>query len=401
MPLRRPHRLLLITLLLVLLALLAFGMTRLFGPQVRTLTVVEGAIRQAVVASGKVRSPQRSELAAQISGQVRAVNVVEGQAVTPGELLLTLDDRELQAAQAQAAAQLAQAELRLQQLQQLVEPLNQESRRQAEATLTQAKLQYQRVEALVARGFYSPNQLDDARRALTVAESQFAASRLQAGSNARGGSDYRLAQNAVTQARANLALAEARLAYATLVAPRAGTILNRLVEPGDSVQPGKVLLTLSPAGNTELVVQIDEKNLRGLALGQPAQVSADAWPDRNFPAQINYIGPAVDPLRGSVEVRLLVPQPPAYLKEDMTVSIDITTGANDKALLLPLEGVRGTPGDYWVLVIRDGVAVRQSVQLGLRNAAQQEILDGLAAGESVVASSETGIAAGDRVRARH
>ena len=282
-----------------------------------------------------------------------------------------------------------------------MEPLNQESRRQAEATLTQAKLQYQRVEALVARGFYSPNQLDDARRALTVAESQFAASRLQAGSNARGGSDYRLAQNAVTQARANLALAEARLAYATLVAPRAGTILNRLVEPGDSVQPGKVLLTLSPAGNTELVVQIDEKNLRWLALGQPAQVSADAWPDRNFPAQINYIGPAVDPLRGSVEVRLLVPQPPVYLKEDMTVSIDITTGTNDKALLLPLEGVRGTPGDYWVLVIRDGVAVRQSVQLGLRNAAQQEILDGLAAGESVVASSETGIAAGDRVRARH
>ena len=104
MPLRRPHRLLLITLLLVLLALLAFGMTRLFGPQVRTLTVVEGAIRQAVVASGKVRSPQRSELAAQISSQVRTVNVVEGQAVTPGELLLTLDDRELQAAQAQAAA---------------------------------------------------------------------------------------------------------------------------------------------------------------------------------------------------------------------------------------------------------------------------------------------------------
>ena len=178
-------------------------------------------------------------------------------------------------------------------------------------------------------------------------------------------------------------------------------MLTRNVEPGDTVQPGKTLLVLAPEAETELTVQIDEKNLRWLALGQPAQVSADAWPDRNFPAQINYIGPAVDPLRGSVEVRLLVPQPPAYLKEDMTVSIDITTGTNDKALLLPLEGVRGTPGDYWVLVIRDGVAVRQSVQLGLRNAAQQEILDGLAAGESVVASSETGIAAGDRVRARH
>lgn len=400
MPFRLPRPVVLVALLVLLIALLAFGILHLNGPAVRTLAVERGDIRQSVVASGKVRSPQRSELAAQISGQVRSVAVVEGQAVTPGEVLLTLDDRELRAAHAQAAAQLAQAELRLQQLNQLIEPLNQESQRQAAATLTQARQNYQRVETLVARGFYSPNQLDEARRALTVAESQFAASRLQAGSNARGGSDYRLAQNNVAQARANLALAEARLAYTELVAPRAGTILSRQAEPGDSVQPGKTLLTLSPAGDTELVVQIDEKNLRWLALRQAALVSADAWPDRHFPARVNYIGPAVDPLRGSVEVRLLVPEPPEYLKEDMTVSIDITTGERRDALLLPLEGLRGTAGEPWVLAVRDGVAVRQNVQLGLRDAGRGEIVEGLAAGEAVVVSGETRVAAGERVRGK-
>ncbi|WP_415036233.1 efflux RND transporter periplasmic adaptor subunit [Azonexus sp.] len=400
MSFRRPRSFLLFALLLVLLALLAFGLTRLFGPRVHTLSVDQGLIRQAVVASGKVRSPQRSELAAQISGQVRAVNVVEGQAVRPGEVLLILDDRELRAAQSQAAAQLAQADLRLQQLRQLVAPLNQESRRQAEATLTQAKQQFQRVETLVAKGFYSPNQLDDARRALTVAESQFAAANLQASSNAQGGSDYRLAESAVVQARAALALADARLAYTTLQAPRAGTILSRLVEPGDSVQLGKVLLTLSPEGDTELVVHIDEKNLRWLALGQNAQVSADAWPDQHFAATINYIGAAVDPLRGSVEVRLVVAQAPTYLKEDMTVSIDIRTGEKPDALRLPLDALRGSAGENWVLVLRDGVAQRQAVTLGLRDAQFCEVSEGLTAGELLIPARESTVLPGDRVRAK-
>jgi HlyD family secretion protein len=317
------------------------------------------------------------------------VHVVEGQPVAAGDLLIELDQRELQASAAQARAQLAQAELRVRQLQLLGEPLAQEAIRQAEANLTQAKRQFERVEALVAKGFYSPNQLDDARRALAVAESQAQSSRLQAQSNASGGADFKLAEAAVDQARAALAVAEAKLAYSRIVAPRAGTILARQVEPGDSVQPGKTLLSLSPAGVTELIVQIDEKNLRLLALDQAAMVSADAWPDRNFPARVSFIGPVVDAQRGSVEVRLSVDNPPDYLKQDMTVSIDIATGNRPNAVLLPLEGLRGNAGEPWALVVRDGSAVRQPLQLGLRSA-----------GEQVVPATNPRVAAGDRLRAR-
>ncbi|WP_306607576.1 efflux RND transporter periplasmic adaptor subunit [Azonexus sp.] len=397
--LRRPVVLIPVFLLFALLT--AILLRPLFGKAVDVLVAQHGDIRQSVVASGKVRSPQRSELAAQVSGQILAVHVIEGSQVAAGNLLIELDDREVKASVAQARTLLMQSELRLQQMRLLAEPLAREASRQAEANLTQARQQFARTEALVAKGFYSTNQLDDARRALTVAESQRQASQLQAGSNASGGGDYRLAEAAVEQARAGLELAQAKLAYTRILAPRPGTILARLAEPGDSVQPGKTLLSLSPAGATELLVQIDEKNLRLLALDQTARVSADAWPDRHFPARVSYISPAVDPQRGSVEVRLHVDNPPDYLKQDMTVSIDIETGSKQGVILLPAEGLRGSVLEQWVLVVREGRAVRQVVQTGLRNAGQVEIVAGLAAGDLVVPASNPRIAAGDRVRTGH
>ena len=397
--LRRPIVLIPVFLLFALLT--AILLRPLFGKAVDVLVAQHGDIRQSVVASGKVRSPQRSELAAQVSGQILAVHVIEGSQVAAGNLLIELDDREVKASVAQARTLLMQSELRLQQMRLLAEPLAREASRQAEANLTQARQQFARTEALVAKGFYSTNQLDDARRALTVAESQRQASQLQAGSNASGGGDYRLAEAAVEQARAGLELAQAKLAYTRILAPRPGTILARLAEPGDSVQPGKTLLSLSPAGATELLVQIDEKNLRLLALDQTARVSADAWPDRHFPARVSYISPAVDPQRGSVEVRLHVDNPPDYLKQDMTVSIDIETGSKQGVILLPAEGLRGSVLEQWVLVVREGRAVRQVVQTGLRNAGQVEIVAGLTAGEQVLPAATVGVAAGDRVRTNH
>ena len=394
--LRRPRVLLFVFLLLAVLTAIAIRQSG--GSAIETLTARQGDIRQSVVASGKVRSPQRSEIAAQVAAQVRSVAVREGQQVAASDPLIELDDRELRAAAEQARAQLQQSELRLAQLQRLTQPLAQENIRQSEANLAQAKRHFDRVETLVGKGFYSTTQLDEARRALTLAQSQLHASQLQAQSSARGGSDFQLAEAGVSQARAALALAESRLAYTRILAPRAGTILARLVEPGDSVQPGKTLLTLSPAGDTELVVQIDEKNLRLLALDQIAQVSADAWPDQRFPARLSFISPAVDALRGSVEVRLRVDNPPDYLKQDMTVSIDITTGEKTGVVLLPLEALRGMPGDTWVLVVRDGRATRQVVETGLRNAGLTEILSGLAAGEAVIPASNARLQEGDNVR---
>ena len=236
----------------------------------------------------------------------------------------------------------------------------------------------------MTKGFYSPAQLDDAQRARDVAASQLQTARIQVANNRGDGIEVKLARSSIDQARAALAVAEARLTYATLQAPVAGRVLTRNVEPGDTAQPGKTLLTLAPSGETELTAQIDEKNFGLLALGQQAQVSADAYPGERFAAQLIYIAPAIDAQRGSVEIRLGVAQPPAYLRYEMTISIDIETGHRADALSIPCDSVRDVGSAPWVQAVRDGRTVRQPVKLGLRGAGRCEIVDGLSEGDAVL-----------------
>jgi HlyD family secretion protein len=158
-------------------------------------------------------------------------------------------------------------------------------------------------------------------------------------------------------------------------------------------------MMLSPAAAPQLVVQIDERNLGLIALGQAALASADAYPQARFAARIAYINPAVDPQRAAVEVKLDVPDPPPTLREDMTVSVDITVAERQGVLILPLAAIHDPAGDAWVLRVERGQARRVPVRLGLRGARAAEIQDGLAEGDLVLPATAA-IAAGAKVRAR-
>ncbi|MDP3439125.1 MAG: efflux RND transporter periplasmic adaptor subunit [Azonexus sp.] len=399
-PPKKRQILIALALLVTLLVIIVIALPRLLGEKTVTYKVSRGELRQSVVASGKVRSPQRIELTSQISGRVMQIPVQEGQAVVAGELLIRLDDTEWRAALAQARAALSQSELRLVQIQQLAQPLAAQSQRQAGANLQQARQNFARTDELVGKGFYSKTQLDEAQRNFEIAESQWQASQLQLRSQQNGGSDERLARIAIEQARASVDVAQSRLDYTRLTTPVAGMVLTRSVEPGITVQPGKVLMTLSPAGDTELIAQIDEKNLALLRLGQEATASADAYPEQRFAAELTFISPAIDPLRGSVEIRLRVKQAPAYLRQEMTVSVDIETARRADTLSAPSDALRGLgSAQPWVLVARDGVVQRQQVKIGIRSAGMVEIVDGLVPGDLLVPANNTTLREGSRLRA--
>ena len=374
------------------------GSRFLLGESVEVQRVQQGELQQAIVASGRVRTPQRIDVSTQISGRVSRVVVQEGEQLAAGSLLVELETQELQAAVDQARASLQQSQARLKQLAELGRPVAEQALRQAEANLQQARRQHQRAEELIAKGFYSPAQRDESQRALDVADSQWRSAQLQLANQQAGGNEGRVAQNAVEQARATLAASEARLAYARLLTPVAATVLTRQTEVGDTVQTGKVLLTLAPQGDTELSAQIDEKNLALLQVGQAALVSADAYPQERFKAVIHYIAPSVDAQRGSVEIRLRVPEPPAYLKQEMTVSIDIAATRKANSLFIPTDSLRDSSGQPWVMVVREGMTQRQAVRTGLRGSGKVEILAGLAAGEAVL-PAQANLPENRRVRA--
>jgi HlyD family secretion protein len=198
-----------------------------------------------------------------------------------------------------------------------------------------------------------------------------------------------------------VATARAQLAKTTIRAEVAGTVLTRNAEPGDLVQPGRILFEIARAGATEVLVPLDEKNLEVLALGQPAMCIADAYPSQPFPATLTFIAPSVDPQRGSVDVRLTVSPVPDFLRQDMTVSVNVETGRRDSALVVPndaLSEVDGNRARLWL--VADGRATRREVQLGLRGLAMTEITGGLQAGDWILADAKAAIEEGSRARVR-
>ncbi|WP_269631315.1 efflux RND transporter periplasmic adaptor subunit [Pelomonas sp. BJYL3] len=370
------------------------------GPAARWQQVQPRELVRTVVASARVQAPHRVELGAQLTGTVRQVRVEEGQSVEAGQLLLSLESSEAQANWQAAELAVQQAEARLRQLLEVQAPAARETERQAQANLAQIRAQHARQADLFRQGFIGQAALDEASRALQVAEAQARAATLQRQSGDPQGADLALARSTLAQARASALAAQARLEYMSLKAPVAGVIVNRSVEPGQVVQAGKVLLLLAPGGASELVAQIDERNLGLLQAGQPALASADAYAEQRFEARVSEISPGVDAQRGSVEVKLAVPKPPAYLRQDMTVSVEIEVARRPQALSLPMEAVlqpESTQPWVWVLDADDRLQ-RRELRLGLRAGGLVEVLQGLKAGERVLLAPEQGWKPGQHLR---
>jgi len=386
---------------LVVVSLIAYlSRNILLGKPVEAYAATIGDLSQTVVASGRVMTPQRISIAAETTGRVNAIPVSEGQTVKRGQLLIQLNDLDERASLAQAAAAVGQAEAKLRQLHEVALPAASQTLKQAQTNAEQAKKQYERTRDLQARGFFSQAQLDEAKRNYDVIASQVSAARLQVKSNQPAGSDLAVAAATVAQANASLRLAQVKLNEDSILAPADGTLISRSVESGDIVQPGKELMVLAANGETQISVQLDEKNLAKLALGQKVLGSADAYADQRFDAVVSYINPGVDATRGSVEVKLVVANPPVYLRQDMTVSVDIETARRSGALTIPTGAIHDASSNApWVLVVRNKHTVRQSVKLGLRGDNSVEVLSGLKAGEAVILTAVGTIVADMRVRA--
>lgn len=384
--------------LLLLAALALFGWWR--GPSVTTSAAIRRDLTQTVVVSGRVQNPYRLDIGTQVVGVVRRVPVHEGQTVAAGDLLIELDDTESRAALAQAEANAEVAQLQYRRLREVQLPLAEESVRQSLFNLEQSTRTHTRNEELFEQAFIGQAAMDESLRNSRMSQSQLIGAVHQWHSARAGGAEHAQALATLQQARAGVALARARWGYARLSAPVAGTLIARQVEVGDVVQPGRSLMTLSPLGDTQIVAQIDERLLKWLQVGQSARVSADAFPQHRFTARLVYINPGVDPQRGSVEVKLRVDQPPDYLRQDMTVSVDIATNHRTQVLQVPEKFLLGDgSGPFWVYRLQGGRASRVEVMPGMRAEGWVEIEQGLHDGDVVVTSETSSLRDGQRVYA--
>lgn len=370
--------------------------------QIDSIVVGSAPLVRSVQFSARVATLTRVDIGSTITGRVAQVLVREGAQVRQGDELVRLESDELQAALVQARASQTQAQARLDGLRTTGRAQAQAALAQAQATVLAAQADMTRTQQLVKQGFLSPSRLDESQRAVQVALAGQDSAAAQVRANNDAGTDLAQAQAQLALAQAVTQAAQARLTQTVLRAPTDARVLSRSVEPGQIVQAGRALLSLALAGPTQLKAQVDERFLAQLAPNQPATVVADAFADQRLAAHVLSIAPAVDAQRGAVEVTLELDQPaPPYLREDMTLSVEVETARRAQALVLPLSALHGAPdasaNQADVLVAVDGRAQLRHVQLGVRTLEAAEILDGLKAGDEVLVGA--GVQAGQRVRA--
>ncbi len=286
-----------------------------------------------IEASGTLEATE-VKVSAKVSGQIEQLLVQEGSDVKAGDTLAVLDHAtlEFQWRQAEAGVDLARAQYQL-----LVNGARSEDLRSAEEAVNQwrstfenAETDYKRMKELFASHTISQKQMDDAESRWTIAAAQYASAQqsLQKTKRFARPEDLDAARARVSQAQASADLLHKQLSDTHVIAPVAGTVTQKPVEIGESINAGATVATIARLEKLNLMIYVTEAELGNIKLGGTADVVIDTNTKENHPGTIVYISPIAEFTPKNVQtkedrtklvfgVKLEVPNPKSVLKAGM------------------------------------------------------------------------------------
>ncbi len=367
---------------------------------VRIEPVARRDLVATVTASGWIEPNRKVDVQADIMGRIIELRVAEGQQVSRGDILLRIDPTQYEAMASRARAAVNEAGAR---------------EAQARANLIQAERQAQRMRTLAQQeNMVSPQQVEEAETQELVQRQLLEAAKF-----------------GVAQARSALAEADDQLAKTVIRAPMDGVVTRLNVEEGETAivgtmnNAGSLLLTVADLGAMEAVVRVDETDVPELHIGDSASVQIDAFPRQSFTGAVTEIshssvtrpasgasspsgqGQAID-----FEVKIRLDNPPPSLRSDLSATAEIVTAKRPQALSVPIIALTvrdrsdaqpvpqedpsaqaasaravaaGEEDEEGVYVVRAGKAEFVPVQVGIAGREHFEVLSGVTESDSVVA----------------
>ena len=344
------------------------------------VTMVDTAER--LEGGGTVAAPETASVSSRIVAAIAGVRVKAGDRVRAGDVLVTLDAPDAIEQTRHARASALAAEQSLAQIR--------TASSAAEADHLLAAAWHKRILTLHARQSATDQERDEANARLDAAAAKVAGAQASVAA----------AEATLAAARSVVGAATAAESFATVRAPFDGLITERLTDPGNLAAPGVPLLRIESDGERQVIVRIDEARVTYVHPGDMVEVEIDghdellagANPLRGVVAEVAR---AVGPEQRSFAVKVTVPG--AVRARSGTFARVIFRGASRRALRVPAGAIRRHGQVSTVFVVQNGVARLRLVQPGRASAADIEILAGLDAGESVVASPVSSLADGDKV----
>jgi macrolide-specific efflux system membrane fusion protein len=381
---RRGRVLLLIIVIAVLGAIVAWSLRKPAAPALATTPVSRGDIEQTVEATGVIDAYKLVSVGAQASGQIKSLKVQLGDSVKQGDLIAEIDatTQENQVLNAQATLDQVKAQRSVQQ-----------------ASLREAELEFARQQQMLAAEATSRAEYDAADAKLKTARAQIQSYDAQ-----------------IKGRETELGTARANLAYTRIIAPMNGTVVAVVAEEGRTVNANQTAPTIVMLARLDLVTvnaEVSEADVVKIKAGMPVYFTTLGEPDRKYHATLRQVNPAPSSIANdsssssssssssassAVYYNALfdVENPDGTLRIDMTAQVSVMLKQAKGVLTIPAValGPKTRDGQYMVRVAdADGMPTPRKVKIGINNGATAEVLSGLKEGEKVVVG-EGGAAAG-------
>ncbi|GMV23154.1 MAG: RND transporter [Acidimicrobiia bacterium] len=387
-----------------------------------------------VSASGKIRAQRTVNISAETTGKVVNLAVNEGDSVTAGQFLLQIDPRNLQTMVDSREASLAAARSQLIETQRSIES--------ARTNLAQAEDTAKRQRELFRSGLIPKETLDRVENDLKLRQNELA----------QREQSMKTQETRIRTDEASLENARFDLNKVRIVSPITGLVTRRNIEEGETAvlgtmnNAGTVLLTIADMSVIETEVEVDETDIPFVKVGQPAEITIDAFPDQKFPGRVTEVGNSAIQTTGAATTRatnfkvvVTLESEVPNVRPGFTCTAVITTATRENAVAVPIqatavremvvnadgsivrdevpaEGQPATrrpttpaelkPGQErkeieGAFVIKDGRAIFTPIKVGIAGEKFFEVLSGLSEGDEVVTgpfSSVRTLRDGDQVK---
>ncbi len=309
-----------------------------------------------------------------VDGYIAKLHVDKGDFVRANQLLVEIDHTDYQHAVDQAKANLSAARAKV---------------AQQDAAVRNAKLTLDRMQALIKDQFVSQQDLDNA----------------QVNSDAAIAAQDSL-QAQVKQMEVALAQAETNLAYSYIRAPFAGYVAERNLDTGSYVTGATAststmsrgIMTLHDIKTVRVLIEVVEKEIPLVKIGQTAELRAEAYPDHVFEGTVTRIVQALNRATRTMTVEVDLPNKDLRLKGGMFARVEVMVGTHHQAVQIPIDAVSRLEDTQYVYIVREEKAQRVDIAIGARHGNRVEITKGLTGSEQVIVSGKDLIHDGTPVR---
>jgi len=331
---------------------------------VGTMTPIRGDLDVRLTYTADIQPNQQVAIFSRVDGSIAKMHVDKGDAVRAGQILVEIDHTDSLHAVNRAKADLAAARANV---------VSQE------ATIKNATRHLARMQSLIKDQYISQQDVDNAQAAYDVAVAQTDAVRAQG-----------------HQAEVALQQAETRLAYSYIRAPFSGHIALRNLDQGAVVSGStgststvsRGILLLQDITTVRVLLDVVEKDVPLVKIGQTAELRADAYPNRVFTGRVTRLAQALDRTTRTMTVDVALPNPDRALKGGMFARVELVAGTHANALQIPIDAITRLESDQHVFIVQDGKARKMPVTLGIQDHRMVEITTGLTGEEPVIVSGK-------------